>query len=287
MRRLRIEHLTTYQFTEAVILLPHKLFLRPREGRDIRIESGVIEISAAYQLRWQRDVSGNAVAIASFSEPVQRLLIASRILLQHFDDQPLDFLVEESAVQYPFQYHAAELVELTPYLLPVFPADQSNIELWLPSIWRPGQIVQTFELLDRLNKAIASGFTYHTREQAGVQTPAATLALGSGSCRDTATLFIEACRRLGLAARFVSGYLYSPFVQPGYGSTHAWAEVYLPGAGWKGFDTTSGLVVGNDHIAVAVNRHPESVPPVSGAFIAPTPQSPDMQVSVQVTEIPA
>jgi transglutaminase-like putative cysteine protease len=108
-----------------------------------------------------------------------------------------------------------------------------------------------------------------------------------GSCRDFATLFIESCRSLGLAARFVSGYLCTCTSTQGPGATHAWSEVYLPGAGWKGFDSTSGLVVGNDHIAVAVSRHPESVPPVSGSFLATTPQSPLMHVAVQVMEIQA
>jgi transglutaminase-like putative cysteine protease len=107
----------------------------------------------------------------------------------------------------------------------------------------------------------------------------------AGSCRDFATLFIEACRLLGLAARFVSGYLYSPTLPPGQGATHAWSEVYLPGAGWKGFDSTSGQVVGNNYIAVAVSRHPESVPPVSGSFQAAAPQAPVMHVVVEVAEI--
>ncbi|MFZ2313343.1 MAG: transglutaminase family protein [Methylobacter sp.] len=140
-----------------------------------------------------------------------------------------------------------------------------------------------------MNKAIATGFAYQQREEPGVQTPADTLTRRTGSCRDFATLFIEACRSLGLAARFVSGYLYSLTLPQGQGATHAWSEVYLPGAGWKGFDSTSGQVVGNQHITVAVSRHPESVPPVSGSFIAsPTanPQSPEMTVMVEVTEIP-
>ena len=143
-------------------------------------------------------------------------------------------------------------------------------------------------LLEWINKAIATGFTYHLREEPGVQSPATTLTSHAGSCRDFATLFIEACRSLGLAARFVSGYLYSPMLLQDQGTTHAWSEVYLPGAGWKGFDSTSGQVVGNQHIPVAVSRHPESVPPVSGSFtIAQNvkPQSPIMTVMVDVSEI--
>lgn len=286
MQRLQIDHLTVYEFNEVVALLPHKLLLRPREGHDVRIESAELHISPFPLLRWQRDVYGNSVAVASFTQPSHTLSIASRVLLQHYGDQPLDFLVADHAVRYPFQYDAAERIDLEPCLMPVFPQDQPSISAWLQSFWQPGQIVETYLLLEWINKAIAYGFTYVQREQPGVQTPATTLNQRSGSCRDTATLFIEACRCLGLAARFVSGYLYVLDDTQGLGSTHAWAEVYLPGAGWKGFDTTSGLLAGHDHITVAVGRHPESVPPVAGAFIAPGGQAPLMRVEVRVAADP-
>lgn len=284
MRRLAIEHLTRYQFPGLVTLLPHSLRLRPREGPDLRIESAELNISPPCQLRWHRDVYGNSVAEANFSQPAPSLSIQSRILLQHYDEQPLDFVVAESAVRYPFQYELAEQIDLGPYLLPVFPNDQAMIGQWLQPLWQPGMTMETFTLLYALNTHIARNFSYVIREQPGIQSPSESLQQRSGSCRDTATLFIEACRWLGLAARFVSGYLYSPVPQ-GLGATHAWAEVYLPGAGWKGFDSTSGLVTGADHIAVAVSRHPGSVPPVAGAFFAPSLQIPDMQVRISVMEI--
>jgi transglutaminase-like putative cysteine protease len=290
MRRLRIKHLTTYQYADSVTLLPHKLLLHPREGRDIRIESAELIIAPAYQLQWQRDVYDNAVAQATFLKPSNQLSIDSHVLIQHYDDKPLDFLVADYAAFFPFQYDAAESVELGPYLSTIFDLDRPMLSAWLKQFWYAGQVVETYLLLEWINKAIATGFTYQQREEPGVQTPAATLARGAGSCRDFATLFIDACRSLGLAARFVSGYLYSPTLPQGQGATHAWSEVYLPGAGWKGFDSTSGQVVGNQHIAVAVNRHPESVPPVSGSFIAPPTsncQSPVMSVVVEVTQIQA
>ena len=271
MRRLQIKHVTTYQYAESVSLLPHKLLLRPREGHDIRIESAELIISPANQLQWQRDVYDNAVAQATFIEPGNRLSIDSRVLIQHYDDQPLNFLVADYAVLFPFQYDDAERVDLEPYLSAIFGQDQVQLNTWLEQFWKPGQVVETYLLLEWINKAIATGFTYQQREEPGVQTPATTLTRRTGSCRDFATLFIDACRSLGLAARFVSGYLYSPALPQGQGATHAWSEVYLPGAGWKGFDSTTGQVVGNDHIAVAVSRHPESVPPVSGSFQAATP----------------
>lgn len=286
MRRLQIKHVTNYQYAESVSLLPHKLLLRPREGHDIHIEAAELNISPAHQLQWQRDVYDNAVAQAIFTAPSDRLSIDSRVLIQHYDDQPLDFLVADYAVFFPFQYDAAERVDLGPYLFANFAQDQPILTAWLRQFWYSGQVVETYLLLEWINKAIATGFTYQLRQEPGVQTPSATLAQRAGSCRDFATLFIEACRCLGLAARFVSGYSFSPTLAQGRGATHAWSEVYLPGAGWKGFDSTSGLVVGNDHIALAVSRHPESVPPVSGSFQAATPVSPVMSVIVEVAEIP-
>jgi transglutaminase-like putative cysteine protease len=287
MRRLRIEHVTTYHYGSAVTLLPHRLLLRPREGHDIRIESAQLVIAPEHQLKWQRDVYDNSVAQVSFLEPSDRLSISSHVVLQHSQDRPLDFLVADYAVRFPFQYAAAEQSDLGPYLSPIFAEDQPLLRAWLPSFWKPGQVVETYLLLEWINKAIATGFTYEQREQPGVQTPTATLTRRAGSCRDYATLFIEACRYLGLATRFVSGYLYSSGSGQFPGATHAWSEVYLPGAGWTGFDSTSGQVVGNQHIAVAVHRHPESVPPVAGAFHAVTPQSPVMDVAVHVAELPA
>ena len=287
MRRLQINHVTTYEFSETVTLLPHTLLLRPREGKNIRIESAKLAIIPACQLQWQRDVYDNAVALATFTEKSSRLSINSRLVLQHYDDQPLDFLVAEYAVRYPFQYDPAERADLAPYLSTLFEQDRPAVSAWLQQFWQSGQVVETYLLLEWINKAIATGFVYQQREQPGVQTPATTLASHSGSCRDFATLFIESCHYLGLAARFVSGYVYSPTPVMGQGATHAWAEVYLPGTGWKGFDSTSGQLVGNDHIALAVGRHPESLPPVSGSFLADKPQSPVMNVTVEVVEIPA
>ena len=290
MRRLQIKHVTTYQYADAVTLLPHNLLLRPREGHDIRIESAGLTITPAHQLQWQRDVHDNALAQATFLEPSNRLLIDSRVVIQHYDDQPLNFLVAEYAVFFPFQYDVAESIDLGPYLSTNFNQDRPILTTWLQQFWRVGQVVETYLLLEWINKAIATGFTYQQREEPGVQTPANTLNRRAGSCRDFATLFIEACRLLGLASRFVSGYQYSPSLPHNQGATHAWSEVYLPGAGWKGFDSTSGQVVGNHYIPVAVSRHPESVPPVSGSFIAvPTanPQSPVMSVVVEASEIPS
>lgn len=281
MRRLQISHVTEYQFSMPVTLLPHRLLLRPRESHNVRIESSFLEITPAHTLQWKRDVLDNSVGLVSFSEAADRVHIASKVVIQHYEDNPFDFLVDDYAVFHPFRYAPEEQAELAPFLQPVYPADQAEVRRWLEGLGL-GLSMQTFTLLDRLNREIASRLSYRMREEQGVQTPAATLSLQSGSCRDFAALFIEACRGMGLASRFVSGYLYSAAIEAGNASTHAWAEVYLPGAGWKGFDPTTGEVTGNRHIATAVARHPEAVPPVAGNFIGPAGLRPFLSVTVRV-----
>jgi len=154
---------------------------------------------------------------------------------------------------------------------------------WIRSSGFDKTPVETYVLLDRINRTIASEFQYVAREAPGVQTPAQTLDMKRGSCRDFAALFMETCRHLQLASRFVSGYLHAPATETGNGATHAWTEVYLPGPGWKGFDSTTGEVTGTKHIAVAVARYPEAVPPVSGSFVGPRDMLPSLTVNVRVS----
>jgi len=278
MQRLRIKHLTEYFFSGLVTLNQHMLLLRPREGHDVRIESSKLNISPAFNIKWQRDVFDNSLALVSFNERADKLIIASEVIIQHYAPAPYDFLLESYAVNYPFNYASNEQIDLAPFQQPTFPEHQQLINNWLHPL-KNGES-QTFALLVKLNQTISRQFRYLAREEAGVQSPAQTLTMGSGSCRDYATLFIDACRCMGLASRFVSGYLHAPATEAGNATTHAWVEIYLPGTGWKGFDPTSGEVTGNRHIAVAVSRNPEAVPPVSGSFIGSDPAS--LRVNVQV-----
>lgn len=282
MHRIRIKHITEYSYSTDVTLNQHQLLLRPREGHDVRIESSKLTISPAYTIRWYRDVFDNSLAILNFPEPSNKLRIDSEVVIQHYEDSPLSFSVKEYALHYPFVYQEGERIDLAAFQQPVFVNDQPTVLNWLRDIGLRVRSMETLSLQSRLNEAIHSQFRYQKREQAGVQSPAQTLQLGSGSCRDYATLFLEACRALGLACRFVSGYLHAPATEAGKASTHAWAEVYLPGRGWQGFDPTIGEVTSNRHIAVAVARNPESVPPVSGSFIGPSQAMPSMRVDVQV-----
>lgn len=285
MRRLNISHITEYRFSSPVSLLPHRLLLRPRESHNVRIESSALEIFPAHTLQWKRDVLDNSVALVGFTEASDRVRIASDVVIQHYEDNPFDFLVDDYAVIHPFDYALEEHAELAPFLEAVYPFDRDAVRRWLDGLGLGGSM-ETFALLDSMNHAIAGRFNYQMREAPGVQSPARTLALNSGSCRDFAALFMEACRHLGLASRFVSGYLYTLATEAGNGSTHAWAEVYLPGAGWKGFDPTSGEVAGNRHIATAVARHPEAVPPVAGSFVGPGGSQPQLSVAVRVSALP-
>ncbi len=285
MRKLQIDHLTEYRFASEVTLLPHRMRLRPRESHGLRIASSTLDISPAHRLRWQRDAFDNSLAVASFTTPALAVRVASQVVIEHYDERPLDFLVEDHAAFHPFTYLAEERADLSPLLSSAWPGDRAAIERWLTSLSLGSRKLETFALLDQLNRAICGDFRYQRREEAGVQSPAQTLLRRSGSCRDFAALFLEACRHLGIASRFVSGYHQSYANEAEGGSTHAWAEVYLPGPGWKGFDPTAGVVTGSEHIAVAVARHPESVPPVSGSFVGPTQPRPTMLVSVRVLAV--
>ncbi|MBI1424787.1 MAG: transglutaminase family protein [Gammaproteobacteria bacterium] len=280
MRRIQITHNTRYEYAETVTFNTHKLHIRPREGHDVRIESSELSISPTYQIRWERDIYSNSLAMVDFLDKSAVLDITSNVVVQHYGAQPLEFGMDETAQSYPFHYNPMEQVDLIPYQMAVFPRDYLVVQKWLEKIYKPGKLINTVSLLETLNKTIVADFKYTVREEPGVQSPQQTMNIGSGSCRDLAALFIEACRVLGLASRFVSGYLLQPSENntDQHGSTHAWSEVYLPGSGWWGFDSTSGLLVSEDHIAVAHHRHPEAIPPVSGAYLG----SPNAQSSMSV-----
>jgi transglutaminase-like putative cysteine protease len=230
-----------------------------------------------------RDVESNCIAKVTFSEPASQLSIYSELNIQHFDSNPFDFILEDSVVYYPFVYDPYTLPELSAFTPVMYPKDSARLGEWLLQFWKPGQTpIQTLTLLQNLNQRIHDTFQYQRRDEPGVQTPAETLQKNGGSCRDFATLFLEACHHWGLAARFASGYMLCEATEAGGASTHAWTEVYLPGAGWKGFDPTSGIVTGAQHVTVAVARDPESAAPVAGSFVGPTSAFQGMTVEVKV-----
>ncbi len=280
MQRYKIVHRTYYNFSGTVRLGPHRLRLRPREDYELRIESSALKITPAAILLWHRDVEGNSVATATFDQPANRLAVESEVIIQQYNETPLDFLVADYAIDYPFTYQPDDKILLSPYMALPKRKTEKLLAEWTMNFWQPGEPIQTYTLLQRLAAHIHRTLSYQLREEPGVQAVAQTLSCGTGSCRDFAVLFMEAARCLGLAARFVSGYLHAPPSAANFGATHAWAEVYLPGAGWKGFDPTIGEIAGMDHIAVAVARLPESVPPIAGSFVGAPGASLDVGVWV-------
>jgi transglutaminase-like putative cysteine protease len=282
MRLLRIEHVTEYRFASSVTLLPHRLLLRPLENHNVRVVSAVLEIVPAHQIRWLRDVLDNSIAQVEFRDASNRLRIESDVLIQHHDQAPLDFVVDARGLTHPFEYLPEESALLAPFLAPSWPAQKSEVERWLDGLGLLQGRLETFTRVDRLNVAIRDQLRYEARDEQGVQSPVETLSRSAGACRDFSALFIEACRVMGLASRFVSGYQHGPVSESGHGSTHAWAEVYFPGPGWKGFDPTLGKLAGDQHIAVAVARRAEDVPPVAGSFQGPAGLRPTMNVYVRV-----
>jgi len=201
MQLLEVSHLTEYQFADLVTLGPHRLLIRPREGHDIRIQSSELKITPKHQVRWARDVFNNSVGIVSFLENTNQLSIFSKVIIQHYDEAPLDFIVEDYAVHFPFDYKDDEYQDLLPFLSPNYPEDDAVIREWL-RVFKVGQEpMETYVLLDRMSRWLKENIQYTIREEPGVKSPAQTLGDKSGSCRDYATLFMEGCRQLGLACR--------------------------------------------------------------------------------------
>ncbi len=280
MNRYQILHRTLYRFSGPVELGAHALRLRPREGHELRIESSSLTIQPSASRRWHRDVEDNSVVIATFRDRSEQLVVDSRLIIQQYNQEPLDFLVKAYAVHYPFAYSTDDLPVLDPYRI-VEPSERGEaLTRWLATQWQPGERIQSYALLQRLNQSVQRLVAYRLRHEPGVQPAAETLSTATGSCRDVAYLFMVAARMLGFAARFVSGYSHAPPTAGDGGHTHAWAEVFLPGAGWKGFDPSSGEIVGRHHFPVAVARLPGSVPPIEGSFKGFAAEG--MEVSVQV-----
>jgi transglutaminase-like putative cysteine protease len=282
MQRYKILHRTYYNFSSTVTLGPHFLRLRPREDYELRIESFSLNITPNATLLWHRDAEGNSVATATFEQATQQLIFESELIIQQYNEAPLNFMVADYAVHYPFNYTQDDQVLLSPHMQLPDQDTQQQIKLWTQQLWQADEKIQTYTALQRIASHIYKSFTYKLREEPGVQTAKETLACNTGSCRDFAQLFMDAAKCMGLAARFVTGYLHAPGLDAA-GATHAWAEVYLPGAGWKGFDPTIGKMAGTDHIPVAVARLSKSVPPIAGSFIG-EPES-TLDVGVWVSKL--
>lgn len=284
MKRIRIIHNTEYHYSQPVTFGQHRALMRPREGHDVRIVTGRVEIEPKATVRWLRDIESNSVAVIDFTEPGALLRVHAEVDVDLSEDIAVECLVDPLAREYPFQYAPDEQIGLVPYRLPSYPFFGPALHEWLKDLYQPGQLVETIELLDRLNTHIYQTLKYNARFDPGVQLPHETLKLGSGTCRDYAVLMMEAARYWGFGARFVTGYIQMEAGQ--HGATHAWTEIYVPGAGWHGFDPTNNKRVGAEHISVAVSREQEKASPLTGSWAGPSDAFERMDVSVQVVELP-
>ncbi|UJR79993.1 transglutaminase family protein [Sandaracinus amylolyticus] len=288
MRRFRIEHRTVYRYARAVSFGPHRLLLRPKEGPDLRVLRASIQAIPGASLRWGEDALGNIVAHATFAQRARTLVIESTLEVEHAGEESPAQLACAS-VKLPVSYSAIEAPDLQRAMTRHSPDPQGCVDAWARRFVRTSGDTPALELLEGMVRAVHDELRWEPRDEEGTQMPLETLARGVGACRDFALLVIEACRSLGLAARFVSGYLYDPSrdVEPAPrgGATHAWVQVYLPGAGWIELDPTHGRV-GNAHLVrVAVARDPASLAPITGTWIGFPGDAIGMEVDVQVRAV--
>ncbi|HEX6944700.1 MAG TPA: transglutaminase family protein [Casimicrobiaceae bacterium] len=273
--RVALQHRTTYRFDRSVNLSPHEIRLRPAPHCRTPVLGYSLNVQPEkYFLNWQQDPYGNWLARLVFTEPADRLDIVVDLTADLSVINPFDFFVEAYAEKYPFDYAPALAKELIPFLEKAAPGPRlaAFLERFRATI-QPGE--STVLLLVRLNQMLQQEIRYLVRMEPGVQTPEETFASGCGSCRDSGWLLVQILRHLGIAARFASGYLIQlvadvkPLDGPAgperdFTDLHAWAEAYLPGAGWIGFDPTSGLLAGEGHLPLACTADPGNAAPVIG-----------------------
>ena len=288
MKLLTVRHVTTYRYKQPVSFGEHRMMLRPRDSYDQRlIEARLVIEPEPAVLNWTHDAFGNCVAIARFTGRAAELRFDSTIRLDHEPNNALEFALEDYALDYPFSYSSEEIPDLSRTIERQYLDRDRDVDRWAHQFLRKQGPTGTRELLAAMTHAIHDRFTYIARSEIGTQDPALTLRIGSGSCRDFALLMMEAVRSLGIAARFVSGYLAPSgrvdLKRLGGESTHAWCEVYLPGAGWVEYDPTNGLIGNDELIRVAVVRDPRQAVPISGTWTGFPSDFIDMTVDVSVT----
>ncbi len=282
MPLLTIHHKTEYRYAHPVAFGEHRIMLRPRDGHDLRVLSGILEIEPQpMSLRWIHDVFGNSVAIATFDERAETLSFISTTTVEHNPVAEFAPTPDDPAYFYPFIYDNEEFPDLVQFITPQYSDPDGELSAWARNFLDAEGPTPTFNILRDMTHGIRESFTYRKRhEQAR-----------SGTCRDYALFMIEALRRLGIAARFVSGYLSIPGDRAhgyvGGGSTHAWVQVYLPSAGWIEFDPTNGIVGTRDLIRVAVARDPRQAIPLHGTYLGSADAYVGMDVSISVVSAEA
>jgi transglutaminase-like putative cysteine protease len=291
MSLLTVRHLTVYRYSKPVGLGEHRMMFRPRESHDLKLLKAKLDINPApASLRWLHDVFDNSVAVATFDGTTSELRFDSTVTLEHVETALPNYPLEDYSKTYPFCYSEDELPNLGRALVHHYPSD--DVRRWAVQFLDPSGTTGTMNLLRSMTLGIRNDFLYTRRTEKGVQSPSETLDSRRGSCRDFAVLMMEAVRSLGLAARFVSGYIYVPNRDAGGaaggilggGSTHAWMQAYLPGAGWIDFDPTNSIIGNRNLIRVAVAWDPQQVLPLWGTFVGAPASFLSMDVTVSVTE---
>jgi transglutaminase-like putative cysteine protease len=291
MTILTVSHKTVYRYVRPVRFGDHRMMLRPRDSHDLRLLDTALSISPPAAVRWIHDAVGNSIAIASFSDAADELVFHSSFRAEHFPlaERSLGVELELYARTYPFSYSVEDIPDLSRAIERHYADPDHTVDNWVRRVVDTVNSRDTVTILVAMAQAIKSQFVYIQRDQVGTQPPAETLRCCSGTCRDFALFLMEAARCLGLAARFVSGYLYdetlidAPRAMVGGGATHAWAQIYLPGAGWTEFDPTNAQAGGRNLIRVAVTRDPAQAVPLSGTYIGAPEDFRDMTVEVTVT----
>lgn len=288
MRHFTVRHATRYNYAQPATFGPHRLMIRPRDSHDLRLVDAELTLSPPGATRWMHDVFGNSIALVEFSQSATELLIESTLHLESYGLPRQALSIAPEAQVYPFVYSGNDRSDLGRLLDRHYPDPNGLVDAWAKQ-FVTGRFMSTFNLLSNMNAAIKNQFAYNARYEEGTQSPIETLEKMSGTCRDFALLFIEAVRSLGFGARFITGYLYDPALDgaqggiQGAGATHAWADVYLPGAGWVEYDPTNGLIAGDNLIRIAVTRDPSQAIPISGSFTAAPSDYLGMTVEVTVT----
>jgi transglutaminase-like putative cysteine protease len=290
MPLLTIHHKTEYRYAHPVAFGEHRIMLRPRDGHDLRVLSGNLEIvPEPMSLRWIHDVFGNSVAIATFDERAETLTVSSTATVEHNPAEEYAPTPDDPAYFYPFLYSDDEFPDLVQFITPQYGDPDGALSAWARNFLDDEGPTPTFNILSDMTHGIRKAFTYRKRHEHGTQHPLDTLQTRSGTCRDYALFMIEALRRLGIAARFVSGYLFIPGDRShgyvGGGSTHAWVQVYLPSAGWIEFDPTNGIVGTKDLVRVAVARDPRQAIPLHGTYLGSADAYVGMEVSINVVSV--
>ena len=287
MKLLTVRHATTYRYARPVAFGQHRLMLRPRNSHDLRLVSAELTLSPPGNIRWMHDVFGNSVALVDFRAPGGMLSIVSNLKIERYGLEGPVFPIAPEAEFYPFIYSSSDRVDLGRLLEQHYPDPDGTLARWADS-FVTSRPMRTLDLLKNLNAALAPHIVYGERHELGTQSPAETLRNKTGACRDFAMVLIEAARYLGFGARFVSGYLYDPALDkgeatPATAATHAWAEIYLPGAGWIEYDPTDVLIGGETLIRVAVTRDPSQAVPITGSYTGASADFLGMSVEVTVT----